>query len=98
MEGKGYEDLKDIFGIASPYVGDLEEFGRLIAQRQVPREALSIKVEEEKCTNCGRCTVCTYGAVVMEDKVPKIDLTLCERCGVCESRCPTGAIIIQGSV
>ncbi len=97
MEGKRYENIKDIIKIASPYVGDIQEFGKLIAQRQVPKDALTISVEPEKCTGCGKCTVCTYGAVVMEDGIPKIDLNLCERCGVCESLCFPGAIIIRES-
>lgn len=95
MERKGYEDVNDIFGVASPYVGDLQEFGKLILERQASKEALTIRVEEEKCIRCGRCTVCIYDAVIMEDEVPKIDLTLCERCGVCESLCPTDAIVIE---
>lgn len=96
MERKNHES-KDIIGIASPYVGDIEEFGKLIVQRQVPKDALTINVNSEKCTGCGRCAVCNYGAIVMEDKLPQIDLNLCERCGVCESICPTNAIIILKS-
>ena len=96
MERKNHES-KDIIGIASPYVGDIEEFGKLIVQRQVPKDALTINVNSEKCTGCGRCAVCNYGAIVMEDKLPQIDLNLCERCGVCESICLTNAIIIQKS-
>ena len=96
MERKNHES-KDIIGIASPYVGDIEEFGKLIVQRQVPKDALTINVNSEKCTGCGRCAVCNYGAIVMDDKLPQIDLNLCERCGVCESICPTNAIIIQKS-
>ncbi|HLA04564.1 MAG TPA: 4Fe-4S binding protein, partial [Syntrophales bacterium] len=96
MERKNHES-KDIIGIASPYVGDIEEFGKLIVQRQVPKDALTINVNSEKCTGCGRCAVCNYGAIVMEDKLPQIALNLCERCGVCESICPTNAIIIQKS-
>lgn len=98
MEEQGYENMKDLLGMASPYVGDLQEFGKLIAQRQVPKEALTIWVEAEKCTGCRRCTVCTYGAITMEDRTPEINSNLCERCGVCESICPTSAIIIQKSV
>ena len=96
MERKNHES-KDIIGIASPYVGDIEEFGKLIVQRQVPKDALTINVNSEKCTGCGRCAVCNYGAIVMDDKLPQIDLNLCERCGVCDSICPTNAIIIQKS-
>ena len=94
MEEKAYENIKEITGIASPYVGDIEEFGKLIAQRQVSKETLTICVESEKCTGCGKCTVCTYGAIDMEHRIPRIDLALCERCGVCESICPADAITI----
>lgn len=96
-EEKRHENIKEIIGIASPYVGDIEAFGKFIVERQVPKEALTISVDIEKCTGCRKCIVCTYGAIVMEDSIPKIDLNLCERCGVCESICPTDAIFIQES-
>ncbi|MDY6843781.1 MAG: hypothetical protein SVW57_06800 [Thermodesulfobacteriota bacterium] len=97
VAGSRYENIEDIIGIASPYVGNIREFGEMIARRQVPREALTIHLEPEKCTGCGKCAVCTYGAIRMEDKMPRIDLSLCERCGVCESLCLSGAIFIRTS-
>jgi dihydropyrimidine dehydrogenase (NAD+) subunit PreA len=97
MEQKKYQNMRDIIGIASPHVGDLQQFTSMIVEGQVPRDALTITVESEKCTGCKRCTVCTYGALVIEDKIPKIDLEICERCGVCESLCPTNAISITKS-
>jgi dihydroorotate dehydrogenase/Pyruvate/2-oxoacid:ferredoxin oxidoreductase delta subunit len=98
MERKGFRTIEDILGVASPYVGDLQAFGRLVQQRQVPRETVTIEIDYAKCTKCGRCLVCNYGAMTMENKTPRIDLTLCERCGVCESLCPVDAIMIQRPV
>jgi heterodisulfide reductase subunit A-like polyferredoxin len=40
------------------------------------------------------CASCIYGAIVMEDKLPRIDLEACERCGACVTLCPTEALSI----
>jgi MinD superfamily P-loop ATPase len=59
-------------------------------------EAVSIpipKVDEEKCTHCGKCAeVCAYNAIaVMKQKV-LIFPELCHGCGACSYLCPEKAI------
>jgi len=59
-------------------------------------EAVSIpvpKVDEEKCTYCGKCAeVCAYNAIaVMKQKV-LIFPELCHGCGACSYLCPEKAI------
>jgi len=55
------------------------------------------KVNEEKCTYCGKCgEVCAYNAVaVMSEKV-LIFPELCHGCGACSFLCPEGAIAEEG--
>jgi len=51
-------------------------------------------VDEEKCQGCGLCvSVCTCGALVMEDnKVKVVNVDKCGWCALCELVCPSGAI------
>lgn len=94
MQNGKHGSVKDIIGIASPHVADLQQFVNMIVERQVPRDAVTLSIDTEKCTGCSKCAVCTYGAMNIENRVAKVDLGLCERCGVCESICPKGAISI----
>ena len=73
----------------------IQKMQRLIAKRRVPKDVLSISVESDRCTRCSECDVCSYNALVMKNGMPRIILDLCPRCGVCESKCPTGAISIR---
>ncbi|MBN2466683.1 MAG: 4Fe-4S binding protein [Deltaproteobacteria bacterium] len=78
-----------------PRSTEIQKMKRLIAKRRLPKEALSITVDPQKCTKCMKCDICSYDALVMESGIPRIILGLCPRCGVCESKCPTAAIRIQ---
>lgn len=51
-------------------------------------------IDEEKCDHCGLCvSICTCGALVMEDNVVKIvRVDDCGWCTMCELVCPNGAI------
>lgn len=51
-----------------------------------PIAVLGIKVDESKCTSCGRCV--RY----CKSDVSKINSRECIRCGDCKKVCPTGAI------
>ncbi|KAH0792642.1 dihydropyrimidine dehydrogenase [Histomonas meleagridis] len=46
------------------------------------------------CIGCGRCTICPNDAIDLEPAKWKyvVDLDKCVGCGMCVSRCPTGAI------
>ena len=57
-------------------------------------------VNENECVSCGACiTVCNYGAIDFADtpkgKKARVNPLLCKGDGLCNSRCPTGAIILK---
>lgn len=57
--------------------------------------AYFVRVDEEKCQNCGMCAdVCATGAIqtAASGKKQIIDPALCVNCGQCLIRCPFGAI------
>ena len=72
-----------------------------MARTEVPKETTYISVDQEKCNGCGKCLVCLFEAVKVENKKAYIDPVICERCGCCWSLCPKEAIAItydyQGS-
>jgi heterodisulfide reductase subunit A len=58
------------------------------------------EVEEKKCISCGACiSVCRYGAIEFvetpQGKRAKVNPVLCKGDGLCNSRCPTGAISLK---
>lgn len=55
------------------------------------------KVDEAKCTYCGKCAeVCVYNAIaVLKEKV-LVFPELCHGCGACSYLCPESAIIEEG--
>jgi electron transfer flavoprotein alpha subunit len=58
-----------------------------------------IKVIDDKCTGCTLCVkVCPFGAIIVEDKLAKIDLTKCTVCGACVEACKFDAIEIRKAV
>ncbi len=60
------------------------------------REIVSIpipRVDEEKCTHCGRCAeVCAYNAIAVLKTQVLIFPELCHGCGACSYLCPEDAI------
>ncbi|MBW1716517.1 MAG: 4Fe-4S binding protein [Deltaproteobacteria bacterium] len=95
MLRKGYRSVKDIIGVAVPHVNNAEEYAKFVEERQVPREAMAMTIDNAKCTGCGQCAVCPYGAMSMKDGFPKWDSKLCEFCGICQTICPVNAITIR---
>lgn len=94
MERKGYERSADIIGRAMPHIDNPDEFMTGFLSAAGPPALRTTLLDPEKCTGCGLCASCIYGAIAMEDKAPRIDLAACERCGACATICPTGAISI----
>lgn len=53
----------------------------------------SIRVIEAECVGCGLCLeACTFGAILIEDTLARIDLAACTLCGACVDACEYGAI------
>jgi heterodisulfide reductase subunit A len=57
-------------------------------------------VKENECVSCGACiSVCNYGAIEFVDtprgKKARVNPVLCKGDGLCNSRCPTGAIFLK---
>jgi heterodisulfide reductase subunit A len=58
------------------------------------------EVNENDCVSCGACiSVCNYGAIEFVDtpkgKKARVNPVLCKGDGLCNSRCPTGAIFLK---
>lgn len=87
--------LEDIIGAAQPAIVSQEAHEDFMREVDLPAEALKPMIDTEKCTYCGRCGNCIHGGIQIEEKEPEIHLDLCVRCGVCESLCPTGAVVLS---
>jgi len=58
------------------------------------------EVSENDCVSCGACiSLCTYGAIEFVDtpqgRKARVNPVLCKGDGLCNSRCPTGAIFLK---
>lgn len=95
MERKGYKTINDFIGITTDkYLVGKEHVEP--AQTQ-PRKMV---VDEDKCTGCGLCLIACEatsdsGALRIEDRVAKIDHSLCHSCNSCRTICPEGAITLE---
>jgi len=55
------------------------------------------KIDEDKCTYCGKCAeVCVYNAIAVLPQKVLIFPELCHGCGACSYLCPESAITEQG--
>jgi heterodisulfide reductase subunit A len=57
-------------------------------------------VNENKCLSCGACiSACSYGAIAFEEtpkgRKAKVNPVLCKGDGLCNRKCPTGAIQLK---
>ena len=54
---------------------------------------MAYKIDENKCTNCGKCAeVCPVEAISKGEKNHTIDEETCVSCGQCTDECPVEAI------
>jgi heterodisulfide reductase subunit A len=58
------------------------------------------EVNESDCVSCGACiSVCKYGAIEFVDtpqgKKARVNPVLCKGDGLCNAKCPTGAIALK---
>jgi heterodisulfide reductase subunit A len=57
-------------------------------------------VNESECVSCGACiTACTYGSIDFYDtpqgRKARVNPVLCKGDGLCNTKCPTGAIVLK---
>ncbi len=72
----------------------------LLSAGEVTVEAITSRIDTDKCTYCGACTkVCPYGAITKPDKkkeiMPVVIEASCAGCGTCGPACRFDAITMQ---
>jgi heterodisulfide reductase subunit A len=72
----------------------------ILAKDSVTASGAICEVKESKCIACGACiSVCKYGAIEFYDtpqgKKARVIPVLCKGDGLCNSKCPTGAISLK---
>jgi heterodisulfide reductase subunit A len=87
------KDIKDSVTQASAAAA---RAARLMSPGKITVEAITSRVNEDKCTSCGICArVCPYNAITV-DKVNKRPAAVieaaCAGCGTCAAECPFDAI------
>jgi heterodisulfide reductase subunit A len=72
----------------------------LLSQDSVTASGSVCEVREDLCVSCGACIkACTYGAIEFHDtrhgKKASVIPVLCKGDGLCNAKCPTGAISLK---
>jgi heterodisulfide reductase subunit A2 len=72
----------------------------LLSKDTVTASGSVCEVREKDCVSCGACiAACTYGAVEFHDtprgKKATVNPVLCKGDGLCNTKCPTGAISLK---
>ena len=76
-------DAADLHLLLKPEIRERHEF----------RSGFTAIIDNEKCTECGRCReLCRYDAITRDFK---IDSESCEGCALCSFACPAGAIKME---
>ena len=72
----------------------------LLSNETVTASGSVCAVDEEQCLSCGACiSVCAYGAIEFQEtpqgRKAKVNPVLCKGDGLCNRKCPTGAIQLK---
>ncbi len=64
------------------------------------KDVTTLKLEDSKCTGCGRCAdVCPHGVLVMDNgKATISDRDACIECGACSLNCAFEAVFVSVGV
>ena len=87
------ETISQAFGAAGRAV-------TLLSRDTVTASGSVCEVSDRDCVACGACiSACTYGAIEWHDtpfgKRPQVNPVLCKGDGLCNAKCPTGAIVLK---
>lgn len=64
--------------------------------KQMMHSDVKPRIDLEKCTGCGRCTLwCPGGAIAVADKKARIDMEKCTGCGECRVSCREQAVAVS---
>jgi heterodisulfide reductase subunit A len=87
------ESISQAYGAAGRVVN-------LITRDTVTASGAICEVTEDDCISCGACiTACSYGAIEFHETdhgiKAKVNPVLCKGDGLCNAKCPTGAISLK---
>jgi heterodisulfide reductase subunit A len=88
---------KHISEAVSQAYGAAGRAATILAKDSVTASGAICEVNESECVGCGQCqAVCKYGAIELYDtpqgKKARVISVLCKGDGLCNTKCPTGAI------
>jgi len=87
------KDIKDAVTQASAAAA---RAARIMSPGKITVEAITSRVDEDKCTSCGICAkVCPYNAITVDKKNKRPAVVIeaaCAGCGTCSAECPFDAI------
>ena len=87
------ETISQAYGAAGRAIG-------ILAGETVTASGAVCDVNEHDCISCGACiTSCNYNAITFVDtpqgKKARVEAVLCKGDGLCNAKCPTGAIYLK---
>ena len=87
------KDIKDAVTQASAAAA---RAARVMSPGKITVEAITSRVDENKCTSCGICArVCPYNAITVDKKNKRPAVVIeaaCAGCGTCAAECPFDAV------